>query len=206
MPYHSVDEGEMKDCGDCHGDRFNIHVGTTVENIVGFHTKLACQVCHIPTLARDTSTKVEWYWEDAGQDIDPIPVDPATGRPTYDKKKGTFVWANNVRPTLRYYDGKWNKTLMNVNDQYTVLPAVLAEPTADYTTMDAMIYPFKKMVGNQVADANNSTMLVPHLFGLKGGATPTGPSTTGISRCRMAQPIPARPTPAPTISWTPLCT
>ena len=27
MPFHSVDEGVMKQCDDCHGDRFNIHVG-----------------------------------------------------------------------------------------------------------------------------------------------------------------------------------
>jgi hypothetical protein len=35
-----------------------------------------------------------------------------------------------------------------------------------------MIYPFKKMIGNQVADTNNQTMLVPHLFGLAGGPNP----------------------------------
>ena len=35
-----------------------------------------------------------------------------------------------------------------------------------------MIYPFKKMIGNQIADAGNNTMLVPHLFGLKGGPNP----------------------------------
>jgi hypothetical protein len=35
-----------------------------------------------------------------------------------------------------------------------------------------MIYPFKKMVGNQPADANNNTILVPHLFGGKGGPNP----------------------------------
>jgi hypothetical protein len=35
-----------------------------------------------------------------------------------------------------------------------------------------MIYPFKKMIGNQVSDANNNTMLVPHLFGLLGGEHP----------------------------------
>jgi len=169
MPYHSVDEGTLRSCTDCHGDRFNIHVGTDVQRIVETHTTLACQVCHIPTFARNQSTKTEWYWEDAGQDIDPIPIDPATGRATYDKKKGTFVWANNVRPTLRYYDGKWNKVLINENDRYTSLPAVLAEPVADHTTQGAMIYPFKKMIANQPADANNNTILVPHLFGPNGG-------------------------------------
>jgi mono/diheme cytochrome c family protein len=172
MPYHSIDDGNMKSCVDCHGDRATIHVGSTVEPIVIGHQALACQVCHIPAFARETSTKVEWYWEDAGQDIDPIPVDAATGRPTYDKKKGTFVWANDVRPELLYFDGKWDRMMINVNDQYVSTPVDLGSPTADYTTPGAMIYPFKKMVGNQVADAGNSTMLVPHLFGGKGGPNP----------------------------------
>jgi octaheme c-type cytochrome (tetrathionate reductase family) len=172
LPYHAVDEGEMKTCVDCHGDASSIHVGLTVENIITNHQALACQVCHIPTFARQTPTKTAWYWADAGQDIDPIPTDPATGKPLYDKMKGTFEWANNVRPTLRYYDGKWNRFIINANDQYSTLPAVLGEPAADYTTEGAMIYPFKKMVGNQPADVTNSRMMVPHLFGLKGGENP----------------------------------
>jgi len=172
MPYHSTDEGAMKSCEDCHGNVSIIHAGTSIENTLTTHTTLACQVCHIPTFARDTSTKVEWYWADAGQDIDPVPVDPDTGRPTYDKKKGTFVWENNVTPALRYFDGKWSRFIIGANDQYTTTPVVLGAPVADYTTPGAMIYPFKKMIGNQVADANNNTILVPHLFGLKGGPNP----------------------------------
>lgn len=172
MPVHSVEEGAMKSCSDCHGDRANIHVGLSVENVLNQHQTLACQVCHIPAFARETSTKVEWYWADAGLDVDPIPVDPVTGRATYDKKKGTFVWANDVRPELLYFDGKWDRMMINVNDQYESLPVQLGAPTADYTTPGAMIYPFKKMIGNQVADLNNNTMLVPHLFGLKGGPNP----------------------------------
>ena len=177
MPYHSTDEGDMKSCIDCHGDRDSIHVGSSVVTVLNQHPTLACQVCHIPTFARDTSTKVEWRWSDAGQDIDPIPVDPATNPPnlpTYDKKKGTFVWANNVRPTLRYFDGKWNRAIIEANDSYdpNVTPVVLGEPSATYQTPGAMIYPFKKMIGNQVADTTNNLLLVPHLFGLKGGPNP----------------------------------
>ena len=171
LPYHSIDEGEMKGCVDCHGDVASIHVGNPVEAITSTHATLACQVCHIPTFARDTSTKTEWYWEDAGQDITP-PVDPATGRATYDKKKGTFVWDNNVRPTLLYFDGKWNRKMVGVNDGYTSTPVDLGSPSADYTTPGAMIYPFKKMIGNQVADPVNQLLLVPHLFGGKGGPNP----------------------------------
>ncbi len=172
MPIHSIDDGDMKNCVDCHGTQSGIHAGLSVQPITDRHTTLACQVCHIPAIARNQSTKVEWYWGDAGQDIDPIPVDPETGRATYDKKKGTFVWANNVRPSLLYFDGKWDRMMINTNDQYTEVPVVLAKPTADYTTPGAMIYPFKKMTGNQPADANNKRILVPHLFGLKGGDNP----------------------------------
>jgi len=172
MPFHSVDEGVMKQCADCHGDRASIHTGTTVQDTVSIHPRLACQACHVPAIARKLPTKMEWYWEDAGQDIDPIPVDPITGKPTYDKKKGTFVWGLNVRPELRFHNGKTQKIIMNVNDQYVSTPVVMSAPAADYTDPSAMIYPFKKMIGNQVADANNNTMLVPHLFGLKGGPNP----------------------------------
>ena len=202
LPYHSVDEGSMKTCVDCHGDRFNLHAGSPVQSVINMHPTLACQVCHIPTFARQTSTKVEWYWADAGQDIDPITVDPVTGRPTDDKKKGTFVWANNVRPTLLYFDGKWDRFIIGDNDVYTETPVVLSEPTADYTTEGAMIYPFKKMIGNQPADANNNTILVPTCSVRRVARMPIGASTIGISLCRTAQLIPARPTPVSMSSST----
>ena len=172
MAFHSTDEGVMKTCEDCHGDVASIHVGTSVTQVTDSHTQLACQVCHIPTIARITSTKTEWYWSDAGQDISPIPTDPVTGRPTYDKKKGTFVWKNNVRPTLLYSDGKWNRKMIGTNESFTTTPVDLGSPSADYTTPGAKIYPFKKMIGDQVADADNNIMLVPHLFGMKGGPNP----------------------------------
>lgn len=168
MPYHSVDEGDMQQCLDCHPA--SVHVGSTVEGILGTHDRLACQVCHIPAFARGAvSTKTEWYWADAGLPTNPNAEDQdAAGNPTWDRKKGSFVWGNNVRPTLRYFDGTWEKFLVGQNDVYTSVPAVLAEPVGDYTDPEAMIYPFKKMIGNQPADANNQTVLVPHLFGPAG--------------------------------------
>jgi octaheme c-type cytochrome (tetrathionate reductase family) len=172
MPYHSVEEGVMKQCDDCHGDRNNIHAGSSVQTIVSFHDTIACQTCHIPTFARNQSTKTQWYWETAGQDIAPEDIPVILGRNAYDKKKGDFVWENNVRPTLRYFNGKYEKFLIGVNDQYETEPAVLAEPVGDHTDPAAMIYPFKKMIGNQPADFNNNTILVPHLFGTTGGANP----------------------------------
>jgi len=174
MALHSVNEGEMRQCADCHGKIESIHRDTTVEPIIngGRHDRLACQVCHIPAIARKVSTKVEWYWSDAGQDISPIPVDPETGRPTYDKKKGTFVWKNDVRPTLRFFNGKWNRPVIGVTDKYDTAPIDLGSPVADYTDSNAMIYPFKLMIGNQPVDTETNTILVPHLFGTEGGPNP----------------------------------
>ena len=129
-------------------------------------------VCHIPAIARKVATTIEWYWSEAGKNVDPIPVDPVSGRPTYDKKKGEFVWGLNVRPTLRYSNGKWKRMVVGVSDHYDEEPISMAEPLGDYYDPDAMIYPFKLMIGNQPVDPNTHTVLVPHLFGLAGGPNP----------------------------------
>lgn len=174
MSLHSVNEGEMKQCADCHGARDPIHAGSSVEPLFaeGWHDNLACQVCHIPAIARNTSTKVEWYWSDAGQNISPIPIDPDTGRPTYDKKKGTFVWANDVRPTLRFANGYWNRMVVNASDTYDSTPIDLGSPVGDYTDPNAMIYPFKLMIGDQPVDLVNKRVMVPHLFKTHNGPNP----------------------------------
>ena len=174
MSLHSVNEGEMKQCSDCHGARDPIHAGSSVEPLFaeGWHDNLACQVCHIPAIARNVSTKVEWYWSDAGQDISPIPIDPETGRATYNKKKGTFVWANDVRPTLRFANGYWNRMVVNASDTYDSVPIDLGSPVGDYTDPNAMIYPFKLMIGDQPVDIVNKLVVVPHLFKTHNGPNP----------------------------------
>ena len=174
MALHSVHEGNMKQCTDCHGGVMAIHQDTPAMELLapGWHDRLACQVCHIPAIARHTATKTEWYWEDAG-DMDRVPViDPETGMPDYNKMKGSFVWGLNVRPVLRYSNGMWNRKLIGVSDTYDSEPIDLASPQGDYTDPDAMIYPFKLMVGTQPVDPNTKTVLVPHLFGMKGGPNP----------------------------------
>ncbi|MCW8872869.1 MAG: tetrathionate reductase family octaheme c-type cytochrome [Xanthomonadales bacterium] len=173
MSLHSVNEGEMRQCTDCHGGLTVVHADTPAGVMFedGWHEKLACQVCHIPAIARAIPTKVEWYWADAGQDITP-PIDPETGQPTYDKKKGSFVWKNNVRPTLRYSNGNWKRMIIGVNDTYDEEPIQLAVPLGDHADPEAMIYPFKMMVGNQPVDPNTHTVLVPHLFGKLSGPNP----------------------------------
>jgi octaheme c-type cytochrome (tetrathionate reductase family) len=174
MPLHSVNEGEMKQCTDCHGSQQVVHADTDTEMLIaeGWHERLACQVCHIPAIARKLATKTEWYWADAG-DMSRVPViDPITGKPDYDKKKGTFVWGLNVRPELRYANGMWNRKVIGVMDKYDSVPIDLGSPVGDYSDPKAMIFPFKMMKGNQIVDPVTKTILVPHLFGTAGGPNP----------------------------------
>ena len=161
---HSQDEGRV-DCTDCH--RGAIHGG-----ILDTHTaRVACQTCHIPAFSRTMPTKTAWYWGDAGQNVSPIPTDQY-GKPLYDKKKGTFVWQKDVVPDLRWFNGKWRRTIIGDADTYTTLPAVLADPVGSRADPAAKIYPFKRMIGNQPADTVNKRLIVPHLFGMLPGPNP----------------------------------
>ncbi len=51
-----------------------------------------------------------------GQDIRHPSIDEVTGKPLYDKMKGTFVWELDVRPTLLHHDGMWKRMMVGVND------------------------------------------------------------------------------------------
>ena len=175
QPLHSVYEGEMKQCTDCHGQTRAIHQDTDASELFvdSRHDRLACQVCHIPAIARFTATKTEWYWEEAG-DHDRVPQEiPNTGGMVdYDKMKGSFMWAKNVRPVLRWSNGQWARKVINLADTYDAEPIELAVPQGGYSDPEAMIYPFKLMVGNQPVDPINQVILVPHLFPGKGGPNP----------------------------------
>ncbi len=167
MPLHSVDEGTVA-CTDCH-NASGLHGGNDMLN--GHLDALACEACHIPAIARVTPTKVYWDWSTAGQDIDPIPTDEY-GKPLYDKKKGSFEWAKNVRPVLRWFNGQWDRVIVTDARHYDELPAVLAAPAGDITDPNAKLYPFKKMRGKGPIDPVNRIVLAPHLFGLVAGENP----------------------------------
>lgn len=169
MVLHSENEGgPAPNCTRCHGERPHA-ADPLLASLLNIHCqRVACETCHIPTFSRSMPTKVEWYWDEAGQDINPIPTDQY-GKPTYDKKKGRFVWAQNVTPKLMWYNDKWQRKIIGVADTYTEAgtaadPIVIAKPTATINDTNAKIYPFKQMLGRQPVDPVNQRLLVPHLF------------------------------------------
>jgi len=175
---HSVDEGGAQpNCTRCHGST-KVHTRNVVTNdLLNLHLdRVACETCHIPTFARTLPTQTAWYWDEAGDANRVVTTDPY-GKPTYDKMKGRLVWAKDVKPTYRWYNGQWKRMIIGVSDTYTNAgteqdPVVLAEPVATKNDPDAKIYPFKKMIGRQPADTVNRRLIVPHLFGQPGGANP----------------------------------
>lgn len=170
MQTHSFDEGGASPrCERCH-DQATVHAASMVGEVIEFHLdRVACETCHLPAFSRTQPTMVEWYWDEAGQDISPIPTDEF-GKPTYDKLKGRFVWATNVRPAYHWSNGKWNRKVIGLSDTYTEAgtpedPILLAAPTATAADADAKVYPFKLMRGRQPVDPVNKRVVVPHLFG-----------------------------------------
>lgn len=152
---------ETLDCTDC-------HAGTPHKTnaLLNKHSdRVACQTCHIPTFARTLPTKVWWDWSTAGQDKKP-PVDQY-GLKTYDRMKGDFTWAKDVRPVYLWFGGSVDRVLMGdkIDPKSTVH---LNFPKGARSDKAARITPFKIMKGKQPYDAGNNTMAVPHLFG-KGG-------------------------------------
>ncbi|MEW6249443.1 MAG: tetrathionate reductase family octaheme c-type cytochrome [Planctomycetota bacterium] len=178
MALHSVNEGAAPpDCARCHGERPHRN-NPALASALNMHTdRVACETCHIPAFARGTKpTKLEWYWSEAGQTIDPIPTDEY-GKPTYDKMKGRFVWGKSVRPTYMWYNGKWERRAIHASDTYTNAgtpadPIVMARPLGSKDDPTAKVHPFKRFIGDQPVDPILKRLLVPHLFGLAGGPNP----------------------------------
>ena len=89
----SVDDENQVACTDCHAadlhddERINAHTAT-----------VACQTCHIPSIALKNPTKVTWDWSTAGQDK---PEDHYT----FLKIKGDFLYEKDYQPEYLWYDG-----------------------------------------------------------------------------------------------------
>lgn len=175
---HSHDEGgDPPTCTRCHSPTAPHEATPGLDYLLNLHVdRLACELCHLPTVARHRPTLVAQYWDTAGLDITPIPTD-ALGQPTYDRNRGTLVWAKDVVPVARWFDGRWRRKIMLAEDTYPNAgtvgdPVVLAEPVATKNTAGAKIYPFKVMRGRQPADTVNQRLIVPHLYGSAAGANP----------------------------------
>jgi octaheme c-type cytochrome (tetrathionate reductase family) len=155
--------GSMSD-GSNHMSCLDCHTDTPHERkIVNDHvSSVACETCHIPLFAREEPTMIWWDWSTAGQDLEREPDE--FGKPVYAKKKGDFLWAKNVIPEYRWYNGK--------ADYYRAGDKINPEQALDLNKLsgsiydaDAKITPFKLMGGKQIYDVENRYLITPKVFG-----------------------------------------
>ena len=151
----SVDDTRRVRCTDCHAARPHNN-----ERLDDHTNAVACQACHIPHMALRAATKMSWDWSTAGRDDGPKDH-------TYSKKKGTFVFAQDVAPEYYWYDGRAERYLLGDKIDPSK-PTRLNSPRGSVAEPRAKIWPFKVMRGKQVYDKDHSYFQVPKTFG-KGG-------------------------------------
>lgn len=150
--------GQTLDCMDCHaGSPHGKNAMLTR------HTeKVACQTCHVPIFARVLPTKMWWDWSTAGKD-GPFTKDQY-GLPLYDKQKGDFKWAKDVKPVYMWFNGSVDRYLLG-DKMDPAKVTHLNYPLGDRSDKNAKITPFKIMQGKQPYDAGNNVFAVPNLWG-----------------------------------------
>ena len=162
----SLTEGDLAAkiaCESCHGHK--PHKDNVKAND---HTdKVACQTCHIPTMAREVPTKMRWDWSTAGKlnaEGKPFKTKGPLGKPSYDTKKGDFIWARDVEPVYFWSNGAMDyRTFSETIDPSTTVS--LNRPAGSPDDGKSRIMPFKRHTGKQPYDAVNKTMVAPKLFG-----------------------------------------
>lgn len=139
-------------CTNCH--EATVHTDQRLNT----HTDaVACQTCHIPEGALRHSTKMDWDWSTAGQDL---PEDPHV----YLKIKGNFVYDHEVQPTYAWYDGSATRYIMGDPIDPTQVTNINS-PVGSITDPDSKIHPFKVHTARQPYDVINQYLLVPMTAG-----------------------------------------
>jgi len=169
----TIDPAEQVSCTQCHSlelhddERLNAHVDS-----------LACQTCHIPSMAVKDPTKTYWDWSTAGQDI-------AEDHYTYLKIKGSFVYQTDFKPTYLWFNGDLSYRYLLGDKIDPTQPTLIDQPAGSLDDPQARIFPFKLHVANQPYDMTYDYLLQPITAGDDGYWT----NFDWDNAFRLAEPI-----------------
>lgn len=152
-----VDPVEQLACTDCHAGA--VH---TDERLNAHTTSVACQTCHIPSMATQNPTKMYWDWSTAGlkaQEDDHY---------TYLNIKGNFEYASNVQPTYVWFNGNLAKRYLLGDVIDPTQPTMIDLPDGSIDDPTARIMPFKIHVARQPYDTGYNYLLAPITAGPDG--------------------------------------
>lgn len=153
---YTVDPEEQVACTNCHietphdDDRINSHTQS-----------VACQTCHVPSMAIKNPTKTFWDWSTSGQDL---PEDHYT----YLKIKGTFNYEKDVKPNYLWFNGNLDYRYLLGDPIDPSKPTYIDLPAGDINDPNAKIFPFKLHVAKQPYDTINQYLLQPITAGDNG--------------------------------------
>lgn len=160
------DRTKSATCRSCHDN--DPHSGKH-EKMNQHANKIACQTCHIPTIARGgVATKMTWDWSTAGKltkDGKPLVKKDKKGHVIYHGKKGDFTYGADVAPEYIWFNGKVRYTLLDdkVDKQEGVTPINHFDGSPN--DGKSRIWPVKVFRGMQPYDPVNKTLVVPHTVG-----------------------------------------
>lgn len=152
----TIDPTEQVSCTDCHvqyphnDERINLHTAS-----------VACQTCHVPSMALKNPTKTFWDWSTAGQDR---PDDHFT----YLKIKGSFIYQSDLRPNYTWFNGNLAYRYILGDKIDPNQPTYINIPAGDIKDPTAKIFPFKIHVAKQPYDALYNYLLQPITAGENG--------------------------------------
>jgi octaheme c-type cytochrome (tetrathionate reductase family) len=168
--------GERRDvatCESCHSD--TPHEKTELEGIKlnGHVDKIACQTCHIPSIARGgVATMVDWDWRTAGktkngEGFKEKNYTQGNGdhRATYKSIKGDFTYGENLTPHYDWFDGQMLYTTIDTQFDPVSGPVEVNGFKGSNNDGISRVWPFKRMHTIQPYDKGNNTLVYMHLWG-----------------------------------------
>ncbi|MEW8536842.1 MAG: tetrathionate reductase family octaheme c-type cytochrome [Candidatus Thiodiazotropha endolucinida] len=168
--------GERRDvatCESCHGDTPHKKTELVGIKLNGHVDKIACQTCHIPTIARGgVATMVDWDWRTAGRTKDGegfkeknYTQGNGDHRATYKSIKGNFEYDENLIPHYGWFDGQMRYTTIDTRFDPSTGPVEINGFKGSQDDGTSRIWPFKRMHTVQPYDKGNNTMVYMHLWG-----------------------------------------
>jgi octaheme c-type cytochrome (tetrathionate reductase family) len=168
--------GERRDvatCESCHSSEPHNKSELTGIKLNHHVQKIACQTCHIPTIARGgVATKTDWDWSTAGKLKDGVGYNEENyiqgngeHRHTYKSIKGDFVYGENYVPEYYWFNGEMTYTLADTKFDPSTAPIDINRIGGSEGDKDSRIWPFKVMRTNQPYDKGNNTLVYMHLWG-----------------------------------------
>ena len=158
-------------CESCHG--VEPHPASLMGLKLNDHTdRVACETCHIPEFAKGgVATKIQWDWRTSGklkngEGYREEGYVQGNGEPrhTYKSIKGSFKYAENVKPLYKWFNGI--EKYLTVHDKFDPKsPVEINHLEGSPDDPEARIWPFKRMETFQPYDKGNNTLVYMHLWG-----------------------------------------